>query len=101
MAERAVDRLAGLLVDGLASYRLMKLVRDDRITEPVRLAVERRTGPPEQSKASYLMTCPWCLSIYFGAALTAGRLRWPRATEAVARVFALSALTGLAAQHLE
>ncbi len=101
MAERAVDRLAGLLVDGLASYRLMKLVRDDLITEPARAAVQRRTGPPEQSKASYLMTCPWCLSIYFGAALTAGRLRWPHATEAVARAFALSALTGLAAQHLE
>jgi hypothetical protein len=94
-------KLAGLLVDGLASYRLVKLVRDDRITEPARDAVQERTGPPEQSKVSYLMTCPWCLSIYFGAALTLGRLRWPRATNVVARTFALSALTGLVTQHLD
>jgi len=101
MPERAADGLAALLVDGLASYRLMKLVRDDRITEPARAAVQERKGPPEQSKVSYLMTCPWCLSVYFGAALTVGRMRWPRATNAVARTFALSAVTGLLAQHLD
>lgn len=99
--DRAAERLAGLLVDGLASYRLVKLVRDDRITESAREAVQQRTGPPERSKISYLMTCPWCLSVYFGAALTFGRMRWPRATNAVARTFALSALTGLATQHLD
>jgi hypothetical protein len=101
MRDRSADRLTGLLVDGLASYRLVKLVRDDKITEPAREAVQERTGPPEQSKISYLMTCPWCLSIYFGGALTLARLRWPRATEAAARTFALSALTGLASQHLD
>jgi hypothetical protein len=101
MRDRAVDRVLALVVDGLASYRLVKLVRDDRITEPARDAVQDRTGPPEQSKVSYLMTCPWCLSIYFGAALTAGRLRWPRTTDALARTLALSALTGLASQHLD
>ena len=95
------DDLTRLLVDGLASYRLMKLVRDDRITQPAREAVQKRSGPPEQSKISYLMTCPWCLSVYFGAALTLGRRRWPTATHAVARTLALSALTGLASQHLE
>ncbi|WP_188111097.1 DUF1360 domain-containing protein [Nocardioides antri] len=101
MRERGGDRLAGLVVDGLASYRLAKLVRDDRITEPAREAVQKRTGPPEESSLAYLMTCPWCLSIYFGAALTAGRLLWPRATNAVARTFAVSALTGLTTQHLD
>lgn len=95
------DRLTGLLVDALASYRLVKLVRDDRITEPARVAVQEHAGPPEQSKLSYLMTCPWCLSVYFGAALTVGRSRWPRATNAVARTFALSALTGIATQQLD
>lgn len=101
MPERAADGMATFLVDGLASYRLMKLVRDDRITESARAAVQARQGPPEQSKVSYLMTCPWCLSIYFGAALTVGRMRWPRSTNAVARTFALSALTGLVNQHLD
>lgn len=101
MSERAASRLTGFVVDGLASYRLVKLVRDDRITEPARAAVQERTGPPEESKVSYLMTCPWCLSIYFGAALTVGHLLWPRTTNAVARTFALSALTGIATEHLD
>jgi hypothetical protein len=101
MADPALDRLSGLVVDGLASYRLVKLVRDDRITEPARDAAQRRAGPPEQSSLTYLMTCPWCLSVYFGASLTLGRLRWPRATAAVSRTFALSALAGLATQHLD
>ena len=70
---------------GDACYRLVKLVRDDRITEPARQAVIDRQGPPERSKVTYLLHCPWCLSIYFGAALTLGRLRWPGGADAVAR----------------
>ena len=91
----------GLLVDGLATYRLVKLVRDDRITEPVRDAVESSQGPPERSKVTYLVNCPWCLSIYFGAALSLGRRRWPTATTLLARTLALSAMTGLATKYLD
>ena len=91
----------GLLVDGLATYRLVKLVRDDRITEPVRDAVEESQGPPEKSKISYLVNCPWCLSFYFGTALTLARRRWPERTSLVARPFALSAMTGIATQYLD
>ncbi len=98
---RQEPRLAALVVDGLASYRLVKLVRDDRITEAPRNAVFERQGPPDQSKVSYLINCPWCLSIYFGVALAVGRRRWPRATEAVAHTLAVSALTGLVTQRLD
>lgn len=94
------DPLA-LLVDGLATYRLVKLIRDDRITEPVREAVETSQGPPEKSKVTYLVNCPWCLSIYFGAALTLGHRRWPAATSVFARSLALSAMTGLATKYLD
>lgn len=90
-----------LLIDALATYRLVKLVRDDKITEPLRDAVEARQGPPDRSKVTYLLNCPWCLSIYFGTALTLGRRRWPAPTQLLARSLALSALTGLATQHLE
>lgn len=93
--------LPDLVVDGLACFRLVKLVRDDMITEPVRRAVIAQQGPPDRSKVSYLLHCPWCLSVYFGAALSLGRRRWPRATDVAARTFALSALTGLATQHLD
>jgi len=91
----------GLLVDGLATYRLVKLIRHDRITEPLRQAVEDRQGPPERSKATYLLNCPWCLSFYFGTALTLARRRWPDRAPLVARSFALSALTGIATQYLD
>jgi hypothetical protein len=101
MSGARADTWRGLLVDALASYRLVKLVRDDRIFEPVRETVLDRQGPPERSKLSYLMACPWCLSFYVGAALTASRGRWPDATEAVARTLALSALTGIASQYLD
>lgn len=93
--------LTTLVVDGLACYRLVKLIRDDRVAEPMRRAVIERQGPPEKSKASYLMTCPWCLSVYFGAALTLSRRGWPSGADAVARTLALSALAGLATQHLD
>lgn len=97
----AAERALPLLVDALATYRLVKLVRDDRITEPARDAVVEHMGPPERSKVSYLLDCPWCLSFYFGAGLTLGRRRWPELTSMVARTFALSAATGLATQHLD
>jgi hypothetical protein len=90
-----------LLVDGLATYRLVKLVRDDRVTEPAREAVFARQGPPDRSKVSYLLSCPWCLSIYLGGLVTLGRRRWPLATSIMARSMALSALAGLANEHLE
>lgn len=90
-----------LVTDALACYRLVKLARDDRITEPARQAVLDRRGPPERSKVSYLLDCPWCLSVYFGAALTLGRRRWPRAVDAMSRTLALSAATGLVTQHVD
>ncbi|WP_408897569.1 DUF1360 domain-containing protein [Nocardioides sp. R1-1] len=90
-----------LAADGLASYRLMRLLRDDRIAAPLRSAVHERYGDVEESKVAYLLQCPWCLSFWFGAGLTLARLRWPRATDVVARTLAISALTGLAAEHLD
>ena len=93
--------LENLLIDTLASYRLVKLMRDDRVTEPVRESVIERHGPPDESKASYLLHCPWCLSFYFGAALTLGRHVAPRTTSAIARTFAVSALTGIASEYLD
>ena len=48
-----------MLVAGLATYRLTRLVTADRITEPFRLWVKRRS-----TTAGYLVTCDWCLSIW-------------------------------------
>lgn len=97
----AAEVALGILIDGLATYRLVKLIRHDRITEPVRDAVEETHGPAETSNATYFLNCPWCLSFYFGTALTLARHRWPGPTALFSRSFALSALTGIATQYLE
>jgi hypothetical protein len=97
-AARALD----LGVDFLATYRLTELVKDDKITEDLRGLVFRRYGEPTADnprKISYLLSCPWCLSIYFGAVAVLGRRRFPRAWAPLARVLALSAATGLAAER--
>ena len=90
-----------MAVDALAVYRLVKLVRDDRITEGMRVAAITRYGPPERSTLTYLLHCPWCMSIYLGAGLTLSRRRWPRATGLLARSLALSATTGLLTQRVD
>jgi Protein of unknown function (DUF1360) len=101
MSTASTGSVRSLVVDALASYRFVKLIRDDRVFEPVRSTVAERHGPPDRSKLSYLLACPWCLSFYAGAALTLSRRRWPHATETVARTLALSALTGLASQLVD
>jgi hypothetical protein len=98
---RTPSSALGLTIDVLAAYRLVKLVRDDRVGQPVRDWAQRTHGHVEDSKVVYLVHCPWCLSFWFGSALTLARHRWPRATEALARSLAVSALTGLVDLHLD
>lgn len=73
----------------LATYRITKLIVDDRIARPLRdplqNAAERRwqrkhpDHPPEKgcgedgdewcSSIAYLLSCPWCMSIWVAGAL--------------------------------
>jgi hypothetical protein len=101
MAARPSRQLLDLAVDTLASYRLTKLIRDDQITESFRENVYSRFGPPEESKVSYLVNCPWCMSIWFGLALALARRQTPAAAHLATRALALSALTGLLSQKAE
>jgi hypothetical protein len=99
---RPATALMDGVVDLLATYRLTTLIKDDKITEDLRGAVFRRYGPPDDEQAhkmSYLMSCPWCLSMYFGAIAVLFRSRNPRLWSPVAKVLALSALTGLLSEH--
>jgi hypothetical protein len=98
-----------LLLDVLATYRLTRLATADVISEPVRMAVLRRTGaePPPGSddptaqeivegmadppRAATLVTCRWCAGIWIAAAVTAARMFAPRAWDPMARGLALSA----------
>jgi len=103
----------GLLVDGLATYRLTRLATADVISEPVRMAVLRRTGaepPPGEDdptaqevvesmkdppRMATLITCRWCAGMWIAAGVTAARAFAPRAWEPVGRGLALSAVAVL------
>lgn len=66
-----------LLVYALAVARVTRLVTADKITEGLRGRVirwaDRRAGVdpadefPPTPLLAYLVTCPWCVSIYVGA----------------------------------
>ncbi len=53
-----------LVIVGLATYRLTRLVTADRIMDWLRAAVESRSG-----WLGYLVTCDWCLSIWLAPPL--------------------------------
>ena len=90
-----------VVVDALATYRLTVLIKDDKITERLRRAVFRRYGERDDKDVrspSYLLGCPWCLSIYFGALAVVARRLAPRQWTSLSRTLALSAATGLLAE---
>ncbi len=97
----AQDELLAVLYDVFAAYRLVTLIKDDKIAEDFRNLVFRRFGEPSvphPHKVSYVMSCPWCLSMYFAAVAVAGRKTFPRLWGPVAKGLTFSALTGLMAE---
>lgn len=87
------------LISALATYRLTRLVIDDKLMEGAREAVYVRYGDPAVSKVSYLFTCPWCVSIYAGLAVSLGDTVFPRTTRVLTRALAFSAITGMLAER--
>lgn len=85
--------MESLIVDALAVHRITKLVIDDEITEPIRQMVWKRF-PPETTKIGYLTTCPWCVSIWAGAGALVAEAVAPTAWKHVARILAISTVTG-------
>lgn len=95
------DRLLQIAFDILSTYRLTTLIKDDKITEDIRNLVFKKYGEPsdeDSHKISYLLTCPWCLSVYFGGLAVFAGARWPRAWKPVSKALSYSALTGLLAE---
>ena len=74
-----------LVVMALAVARLTGLVTEDKITEDLRGWLLDRID--EDSKLAYLITCPWCVSIYL--AIPAAALVWWHADNPVAMIPAL------------
>lgn len=82
----------------LALMRVTRLINADEITDPIRLAIMRRTGP--ESKWSYFVQCPWCVSMWLGVPTAALMVWWMDASWWWVPLLGLagSHLTGLAAQ---
>lgn len=87
-----------LVVDALATYRLTRLIVEDEIAAPVRNRVWEQFDPAD-SKVGYLLTCPWCVSIWVGAAVVAARRVSPATWEPVARMLTTSAVSGMIASR--
>jgi len=95
MSSTAADEL----ILALATYRITKFVIDDQLTEPLRTRITARFGSPDDSYVSYLITCPWCVSIYAGTALSLARMMMPTPWKVLASALASSAVTGIMAER--
>jgi hypothetical protein len=85
-------------LDALATYRLTRLVIEDEVTAPLRDAAYARLKPG--GKLAYLLSCPWCVSIWAGGALSVLRAASPRAANVVSTALAASAVTGVLYEKL-
>jgi hypothetical protein len=59
----------------LASWRLARLVTVDRIAEKLRWKVVDWAG--HDSQRAYLITCPWCISVWSSIPLAAAVVWFP------------------------
>jgi hypothetical protein len=90
-----------LLLVGIASHKVSRLVAKDKVTSPLRAPfteLEGKGGPAELEETSRgiglrkaigeLLTCPFCLDLWVVAAFSVGLLFAPRVTRFVASLFA-------------
>lgn len=78
-------------VDVLAAYRLTRLVTTDKIMRRPRVAL--------MSRGVTAIDCDWCVGVWVAFGVVAARRYAPAVWSPVATALALSALTGLAAEH--
>lgn len=83
-----------IVVAALAVARITRLVTEDQIAVGLRRWVVQRWG--EDSAASYLVHCPWCVSIYVGLGVMPPAVLWPNKWVIMGFAFlAASMVTGL------
>lgn len=64
----------GFVLLALAVARLTVLIRSDRITRAPRYFVARHVN--QNGYIAYLMSCPWCISIWIAAAAAVAAHFW-------------------------
>jgi Protein of unknown function (DUF1360) len=93
------------VIDALATERLTRLVVDDEITADLREWVWKKY-PPESTKIGYLLTCPFCASVWAGglvalASATPSRGVFSGSVAVLKYTLALSGAVSLAREALD
>lgn len=90
---------ADLTVDGLAAFRLTRLIVDDTILDTPRAAVLDRldAGGPAARKIAEGLGCYWCAGMW--VAVAAAAVRRTAAWRAARVPLALSAVVGILAEN--
>jgi hypothetical protein len=94
-----VTSVLDLAFDGVATFRLTRLLTEDELLAPLRDWVWRKHSP-EDTKIGYFVTCPWCVSIWAGALVVTARTVAPRSWGLAARALSFSAVTGLVSTRI-
>lgn len=87
------------IIVALGAPRAMQIVLWDRITRAPRHWLQAKLNPqnlpmndPNRGYLSYLLECPWCMSIWIGAAIVGGLL-WDLTRAATLAVLAICAIS--------
>lgn len=81
-----------LIVDALATYRGTRLIVEDQVAEPLREWIWK-DHPPHENGLGYLVTCPFCTSVWVGGAIAIAKLAAPSLSKPLRYALALSAVT--------
>lgn len=87
-----------LAVGALAVHRLTRLVAVDEVTAPLRASV---SGRNPEGRLAYLLSCPWCVSVYVAAGWAALTVAAPPVAAGAGAALAWSSVTGLLASVVE
>jgi hypothetical protein len=88
-----------LTVGALAVHRLTRLLIEDEVTDPARTRIRRWADGTAEREAhpavTYLLTCPWCVSVWVAAGWAALTAAAPAAASTAGAVLAWSSAAGL------
>jgi hypothetical protein len=91
--------VAHIIILALFVYRVTRLITIDEIFVPVRALVWDKTKAG--SHLAYLVTCPWCISLWVALPVVFSYAFFPSMTILIGCIFALSALAGLITARLD
>lgn len=82
------------LIGALATYRITRLIVEDKITEDLRNKIWENYSP-EQTKLGYLLTCVHCTSVWVGLGVLIAQKFAPTPARVVVDTFATAAAVSL------